>query len=475
VPYPPHPHQGGVVVLPPVIGIRRSGAVPNPAIERDWPRTTRVLPWLLALFLVGVFLIPLDAITLPVSLPFNAKLDRVLVGLMVLVWAVGKLLGRATAAESRRATPIHLALFLFVVAAIASIVVNVDTLTKLNEYNPAIKQLAVLVAFAAFFGVVASTVRPGEIKPFITLVVVLASITAIGTIYEYQSDTNVFFDWTDAALPAGIDLSVAEGGVDASGREGTTGPTQNGLGIATLLSLVIPFAVVGFFQARTVVHKLLYSGAIWLLFAAAIATERKSALLVPVAIALVLIVYRPQQMLRLAPVLVIMVAAVPILSSGAMDTVQRHLFAKGFGKDVSTKGRTTDYDAVRPDVRSHLALGRGFGSYDFHRYRVLDNAYLGLLIETGFVGLAAFLLTLLAVLAMAHSLIRSRNPTRGPPALALAAATAGFAVATFFYDAFTYVQVPYLFFFFAGLVAIYGAQRLEENAPPRGRLEAVPA
>ena len=32
--------------------------------------------------------------------------------------------------------------------------------------------------------------------------------------------------------------------------------------------------------------------------------------------------------------------------------------------------RTSDYDAIRPDVWSHLALGRGWGSYNHESYRI---------------------------------------------------------------------------------------------------------
>ena len=46
------------------------------------------------------------------------------------------------------------------------------------------------------------------------------------------------------------------------------------------------------------------------------------------------------------------------------------------------KQRVERYDAVRPDVMSHLVLGEGYDSYDPLKFRFLDNEYLGLLINT---------------------------------------------------------------------------------------------
>ena len=55
----------------------------------SWPRTHRPLPWLFAIFLAAIFLVPVDAVHLKVHLPFSSDLDRFLVALIILVWAGG--------------------------------------------------------------------------------------------------------------------------------------------------------------------------------------------------------------------------------------------------------------------------------------------------------------------------------------------------------------------------------------------------
>jgi hypothetical protein len=56
-----------------------------------------------------------------------------------------------------------------------------------------------------------------------------------------------------------------------------------------------------------------------------------------------------------------------------------------FNSVLTTTDRTARYDAVRPDVLNHLLLGRGYQRYDPHKYRILDNQYLDLLITVGLV------------------------------------------------------------------------------------------
>ena len=57
------------------------------------------------------------------------------------------------------------------------------------------------------------------------------------------------------------------------------------------------------------------------------------------------------------------------LSPGALGSIVFQLHPDSLG--VSTvSDRTADYDAIRPDVWSHLFFGRGYSSYDHVTYRV---------------------------------------------------------------------------------------------------------
>ena len=74
--------------------------------------------------------------------------------------------------------------------------------------------------------------------------------------------------------------------------------------------------------------------------------------------------------------------------------------------------RASDYDAIRPDVWSHILLGRGWGSYNHESYRILDSEILQRTIETGVLGLLAFLLVGISVIASSRRAIAARDPDR---------------------------------------------------------------
>jgi O-antigen ligase len=149
-----------------------------------------------------------------------------------------------------------------------------------------------------------------------------------------------------------------------------------------------------------------------------------------------------------------MLLAMPVIAPGALGSIRNQLFTNQLQQSNSTTGRTQDYAAVRPDVEAHPTLGRGYGSYDPHKYRIIDNQYIGMAIETGFVGVGSYLLMLLAVVLAARPALRSGDPRRAPPALAAACAAVAIGVAAALFDVFAYPQVPYVFLFVAGLAVV---------------------
>ena len=110
-----------------------------------------------------------------------------------------------------------------------------------------------------------------------------------------------------------------------------------------------------------------------------------------------------------------MLLAMPIVAPGALGSIRNQLFTSQVAQSNSTTGRTQDYAAVQPDLAAHPTFGRGYGSYDPHKYRIIDNQYIGLAIETGFVGVGAYLLMLLGVVVAARPALRSGDPRAARP------------------------------------------------------------
>jgi hypothetical protein len=454
----------------------------DPHVADDaWPHTRRPMPWLVAGFIAMIFLVPFEAVHPKVSLPVSSYLDRFFVVLLVASWAVGGLIGRREAVTRirPRGWAAGVAAFLFV--AIASIAINVDRITNLNEWEVAQKRMMVLLSLLAVFAIVALTLRVSELRPFAVLIVVLASITAAGTIYEQKTGYNVFYETATSVFSpvATVDAAPTElsSDPDIPGRPQITGPTRHGLSVASILGMALPFAVVLAAVAPTTRRRALWILAACLIVSGALVTQRKSGAVVPAFALLVLFVFRPRQLIRLAPYGIGALVLGLGLSGGSFSSIQ---LLRSSGKQESTLGRTSDYPAVVPDLLSNPVLGRGYGTLNSARsetYRIFDNEYLGQVYQVGAIGLIAFLGLILTPLLLVRGLLRSNDPVRGPPALAAAAGCLAFGVAAALYDILSFSQAPYLFLILSALCTCAACVELRVDPYRESSLEpaALPA
>jgi O-antigen ligase len=203
--------------------------------------------------------------------------------------------------------------------------------------------------------------------------------------------------------------------------------------------------------------------------AGAISTYRKTALIAPVSAILTLAYYRRRELVRLAPLGVIVLVAVHLLSPGAFGAIAEQLHPTRLGAVSTVSDRTSDYDAVRPDVWTHLAFGRGYGSYEHTTYRVLDMELLRQLIEVGVVGLTAYIMLMVSIVATARAPIRRRRPDESRVALAAAATAVSFLVISTLFDVMSFPHCPYILLWMGGLLAVVVTQ------PPPDEPAAAPA
>ena len=413
----------------------------------DWPNTTRVLPWLIAGFLAMLWLIPIDGTYLPIRLPFDSTIDRAALLVILLAWVVA--LGAREYGPRWHRSKVNAGVFVFLLVATASVLLNLTAVARAEELQLALKKLSLLLCYTGFFVVVATSVRPRELQRFLILILALASITALGTVVEYRTGIDHFYRWA-AKLP--IVSVAAEPGDRRFGRPSIVGPTQHGLADATILAMVVPIAIVGVMRSRRLPQKMLYAIALGLLFAGMVATLRKTALVLPLVVVVVLLIYQPRRMMRLAPLGLLMIVAMQAISPGALAGIRYQIEG---GSKLSNEGRTNDYTAVQPDLVSHPLIGRGYGTYDprinqnkhrDERHRILDNQVLMLLIEIGVLGLAAYLAIGALGIAGLHRRARARDPSRAGPALAVIGAICAFLVSNLLFDTLAFPQVPYVFF-----------------------------
>ncbi|MEV4421667.1 O-antigen ligase family protein, partial [Patulibacter sp. NPDC049589] len=429
----------------------------------DWPRTRRVVPWVVALFVAMLFLVPFDAVVLPVNLGVDSKIDRALILALALAVVVAWLGGGRTAPRLRR-SPTDFALLAFGSVVVLSLALNLPDLSHAGQIGLALRRVALLASYAVFFYVVASCVRPSEVPHLVTLIIAASVLTALGTIVEYRSHVNVFYETSRALIP-GATVTPVPVAPDLA-RANVVGPAGHGLADATLLTIALPFAVLRFVE-RAGWRRLLYGTAVVLVVAGGIATVRRTALIAMALALLVVVLYRGREVWRYLPLLLVALAGVSVLAPDALSGIVDQL--RNVQSDSSAGDRMSDYPAVMPDIASHLVAGRGFGSLDIRNYRILDNQLLGTLIETGVLGLVAFLWVVASPLLTAHRVARAGGPLSGA-AVAIIAASAGFLATNLLYDAFGFRQAIYGFFLIAGLAVVVARGHDEERVAADGTI-----
>lgn len=138
--------------------------------------------------------------------------------------------------------------------------------------------------------------------------------------------------------------------------------------------------------------------------------------------------------------------------------------------DSSTKARTEDYAAVNGFIHESPWVGMGFRTFLPTVYdRVLDNQYLSIVVEAGFVGLATTLLTLAVVFFTARGIRRrSRDPATRHLGQALAGIVLGMTLSFATFDALSFsLYADFIFVIFGVTGALWRLTVAEENAAGR--------
>jgi O-Antigen ligase len=434
----------------------------------DWPHTKRPMPWAVAGFLAMIWLIPFDSVTLPVSLPLGSKLDRPLLIGMAALWVLS-LLGARTVSRLRL-SPVHWAFLTLLLIAVLSLVFNGDTIVRLGELDLAIRKLALLFSYALLFLIVASSIKPSEVRNLTVFMLCLASITAIAALVEFRTGYNVFFESMSKVLP--VSKPPELGNVDSIGRKSVIGPTIHPLAVAMMMSLALPFAIIGYLDSEERRMKIRYALLIALMLAAAVATQRKTSFVAPAFGLLVLFAYRPKAVVRLIPVGLLLIVVVHAAAPGALGGVGDQLKPSNLFGVATTKDRQGDYTAITPDVLKHPFIGRGYESYDQKKYRILDNQYLSTVIGIGLLGVITYLSVFGTMFLLAHRTARAGDPRRAPPAIAAGAAIVSMVVGSALLDLLALPQLAYMVSLLGGLVVVAAEPELAKR---RARLSRAAA
>ncbi|MFV0429721.1 MAG: O-antigen ligase family protein, partial [Arachnia sp.] len=135
----------------------------------------------------------------------------------------------------------------------------------------------------------------------------------------------------------------------------------------------------------------------------------------------------------------------------------------GVSQDPGISSRLDGYAVAVGYTGSSPVFGRGVGTF-LPGYRIFDNQYLQLLVETGILGTLALLGLVATTLVVCYRLARySPEPIWRQPAVALASSSVVGAASLAMFDGFSFPMMPSLWFLIMGMAG--AAYRLVEPPP----------
>jgi polysaccharide biosynthesis protein PslJ len=429
-----------------------------------------LLAWetMLALILVVILFIPIRRYTVGASLPIELEPYRIVIALVLMCWFC------ALAVDPRvrwRRTGLEGPIAALLLVILLSLVANIGRVNAASEI--VVKQVSFFLSYFIVVYFVASVIRSRrDVDRMLTVLVGGATIVAVLALIEWRTGNNLF-NWYSRVMPF---LQYVDEGLPPVRGNGVRarGSAQHSIALGAALVMMIPLAVYLYRRDRRKVWLV----CVGLLTLGALSTGSRTGTLMLIALLVSFLCIKPRDTVRLLPMLVPLVVVIQVVMPGTLGTMKSLLNPSYVIKEQSYDkgsgaGRVADLGPALERWSRQPFLGSGFGTkiadpnaQAGSDQQILDNQWLGSLLEIGAFGVLALLW--LYVRAIRRLAARARSDT-GPDgwlAMGLAAALISLAVGMFTFDAFAFVQVTFLSFILLGFAA---ATVVAEGARPLRR------
>ena len=448
-----------LLVLPVIAGVRAElvtvagAALLGAAVFRE-----RVFRWrsLIALQLLVILFIPIRRYILPGHLPFQLEPYRIGVALLVAAWFTSMLIDPRV---RFRRTGLEGPLLLYLVAVFGSILLNGARITPGEVDSNVIKSVTFQLSFVLLAYVLVSVIRHQQDVVFLLKFLVIGgAIIAILAVIESRTQFNPFnhlssyipfLKWNQGVAPP-----------ERVGKFRAYGPAEHPIALSAMLAMMVPLAA---YFALTLRRKRWWI-VMAILVTGCLATVSRTGVLVLLAEAVMFAVLRPKMMRKAWIAVIPLLAAVHIALPGTLGTLKQSFFPKGgliqqqqgsFGQGRFGPKRL---DPTFAQIHSAPLFGVGYGTrVTGHgpgvNAQTLDDQWLDTALDTGFVGIAAWIWLLVRLIRRLSREARGDLSDRGWLLTALAACVLGFSVSMLTYDAFSFIQVTLIFYILMALAS----------------------
>jgi O-antigen ligase len=408
--------------------------------------------WMINIYIAALMLIPAN---LTVSALGSVGTPALLLGLGALVVWLGSQMNRSRSTLSPT-QPVRRAMFLLMIAVLASYIAATSRPIGATELSGADRGLLLILSWVGIVLLASEGFSSlAKLQTTLRFLVFTGGIVAVFGLVQFATGQALIDAIQIPGLtPHTMVLSVN----DRSGFNRVAGTATHPIEFGVVLSMMLPLALHFAFSDTHRAWFLRWFPVIAIAFAIPISVSRSAIVATAVAL-IVLLPTWPVTRRRISYLAIIgVIAIVYVVVPGMLGTLTK-LFT-GIGTDTSAASRTDSYAFAWDYVQRSPVFGRGLLTF-LPEYRILDNQYLGLLIELGIIGTAAFIGLVVTGLFVA---VRVRKSSADPVVRSIAISLIAFVVAgacgfaTF--DAFTFPQVSDLLFLALGLIgALSNIQR----------------
>jgi O-antigen ligase len=209
-----------------------------------------------------------------------------------------------------------------------------------------------------------------------------------------------------------------------------------------------------------------------LLVAGCASTVSRTGIVMFIVVALVFLWLRPKETRKMWPALIPALIVIKLVLPGTLGAIKNSFLPAGgliaeqkSMPGASGSGRLADIGPALQQWQQKPLVGMGFGTRVVDenirgpRANILDNEWLGRLLEIGALGFFGWLWFFARVVRRLGKEAKEDDSDRGWLLVSLAASIAAFAVGMFTFDAFSFIQVTFLMFIYVGLGAALIAER----------------
>jgi hypothetical protein len=431
--------------------------------------------------LVGIVLfVPIKRYKLPGNLPFDLELYRIVIAFIVVVWVMSLLVDRRVVL---RRTFLDVPLIAIGFAMLGSFLTNLGRIsgqdqdpgvsTNLSLADEVTKAVLLFVSIIVVFYLVASLIDSHVmLHRVVTVLVVGSTVVAVFAIVEARTQFNIF-NHVSAVLPfLSYDGSIA-GEISRGGVNRVYASAQSPIALGALFVMVIPLAL----YLLNVTHRRIWWGVIAILGLGALSSLSRTGVVMSLVVVVAFCVLRLDQVKRFLPLIVPALVVVHFALPGAIGGYRQAFFpSQGIVEDQTVGQGRVSSERLDPQfaaIRNQPFFGVGYGTRltdgPNQNAFILDDQWLGTTVETGILGMAAWVWFFLRFVRKTGG-AALRDPTpRGLLLTGLAAAMAAFAVSMLTYDTFSFIQVTVVMF----ILAAIGVRALDDDLwPGRARRPA---